>query len=331
MINKALRYIFSVLLSLQLFIAPSIAASADCCLPKSRLSQALPSSESSIIDFTVGNLKPSTEYRIAHSTSSDFILIDSASINKESSFRALQRSKATIVLRTEQGRNAANHLLEQEILGVDVLATIPEDAHGVNLMYNSDTGKFPQVVNHYAKVSADLKQISGVKVISKRPNSSKINAILLNEAKSKEHKNRMFIIIGHNEEGKLRLPDGSNISVSELVNASSESGRPILILSCETLHSNIYQSGFVTTRALFFDEIVKAMHYATAQSHPKTVAQVIRNINEGFVPASTSGKNYTITAVTFAGGSVILATVYANTSPDCKGHPLRLACISLKK
>lgn len=302
MVANKQTHFATVILSIYLLIVPKISNSNIDCLPSTVFDKL----ETSIIDVTGDNLKSSTEYMLSHASSSDFILFDSATIKKESFVKALQKSKATIIVRTEKGKDAAKKLLGCPIQDLEVLAAIPEDAHGVSLMYQSDTGKISNVVEHYVKIATSFKKNPATKVLSKSQNSSTISSTLLKGAKSKEQNNKFLIIIGHNEDGILCLPDGSRIKVTELVNASSLSNRPILVLSCETLGSNINHYGFVTTRPLYFPEIVKAINTAS-DNHPKTVAEVIRIINESFVPAI----NNTYFAVSFNGEYLIIANIYS--------------------
>src|SRR5262249_7642317 len=133
---------------------------------------------------------------------------------------------------------------------------------------------------------------------------------LLNEASAKRS-NNLLVVVGHNEEGVLKLPDHSSLELDELSVASDRSGRPLLVLSCETLNTNVVTAGFVTTRALYFDEITSALaSVLSVRKGRQTFGTFVRDVNVAMAGSqSTGGSRRVVLVIAFVGGSLAIAAV----------------------
>jgi hypothetical protein len=120
------------------------------------------------------------------------------------------------------------------------------------------------------------------------------------------------VVVGHNESGVLKLPDGTSVAIADLASASTNSGRPVLVLSCDTAAVDVRAAGFVTTRPLYFNEIATALKAAlTPQRGAKgtTVGGFVRDINIGLASSEKDGSRTRIIAAVALIGAGLLAAV----------------------
>jgi hypothetical protein len=70
----------------------------------------------------------------------------------------------------------------------------------------------------------------------------------------------VLVFIGHNENGDLKFPDGSSISITELSNRADQCHVTPIILSCQTIDGfNSGDTGIISTKSVQFEELADAM------------------------------------------------------------------------
>ncbi len=312
------RRLASTLLIVQIGLAPAQAQTGAYCpiVPQTQRPSADVFKGEEVLDMTGSASRRSTRLRVANASASTLVFIDSDVTRDQAALSALRKSKAQIVLKTDAGPSAARALLTHRIGSVSVLATIPQDAAGVAATYRPETVKIPGVLAEYKSAGQRLSALPNGLVVSSATTKQTIRQRLLAEAGARQTAD-LLVVVGHNQDGLLKLPDGSSLQLDELARTSEKSGRPVLVLSCETVSADIHAAGFVTTRPLYFDEIGGALNAALlGKANHGTVGEFVRSMNVALAAEGSDGRRAKIIAAVAVIGSTVLVMAILNAS-DC--------------
>ena len=245
--------------------------------------------------------------RVENADPATLVFIDGGTTRDDAALASLRKSKANIVLKTNSGATSAQAALKTPISSSAVVAALPQDAAGVAAMYRPETAKYPAVLAEYQSAIQRFTKLPNTTILTTRTAGRSIRQQLLAEA-SAAQKRSLLIVVGHNENGVLKLPDASRVTLDELAQASANSGRPILVLSCDTINTNVATAGFVTTRPLYFDEIATALQrVAVSKPNEQSVGDFVRSVNVALAsPSGQANKKQILTAVAVVGGSVLV-------------------------
>jgi hypothetical protein len=211
-------------------------------------------------------------------------------------------------------------LLGKQVSDIEIVAAVPNNKAGVAKAYRPQTAEITAVVREYESIANQLSAIPNSSVLTQSSSGgATIRETLLKRAGANQKK-QLLVVVGHNVDGILRFPDGSSLKVADLADTASKSGRPVLVLSCETMYANIATAGFVTARPLHFDEISRALiKLSTAHrlGQINNVREVIQQINFilGAPPRASKAEKRTETLVAVAQiGSALLAATIVSTA-----------------
>jgi hypothetical protein len=317
-VTVATRHLASFLVLVHVSLGPIEAQTGAYCpiVPQTQDSSTTVFGGDDVLDLTGSNSKPSARLRVQNASASTIVFIDGATTHDPAALAALKKSKAQIVLKTNTGPTAARTMLTHRVETVSVLAAIPQDAAGVAATYRPETANHPEVLAEYRSIGQKLAAVPNTVIVPGARGQETVRQRLLAQASERQPAS-LLVVIGHNENGVLKLPDRSSLQLDELAEASAKSGRPVLVLSCDTVSANTQAAGFVTTRPLYFEEIAQALNVAfSTKTKDRTVGQFVRDVNVALAtPESNARKTKIIVAVAVVGGTV-LALAILNAS-DC--------------
>ncbi len=214
-----------------------------------------------ILRLTVDTLEKDLP-KLREASPTTLIVVDDGILNNKSALDTLKTSPARLVFHSNSGAHRTMPtILEQPILGSpEIIALLPNDANGVQKVFGkiNDPAIVNTTLNQMERTKTTLNTLENfqLSIETSRENTSIAKQIEL-EASSKE--NDMLIIIGHNDNGVLKAPDGSSVNINNVFKLLKESKRPALILSCETINKSLSPDGVMTTRRLKFEEIAAAL------------------------------------------------------------------------
>jgi hypothetical protein len=270
-----------------------------------------PANDGRYITLTAG-VPASIEYRLKHAKPTDIVLVDGPTLSDTRVRDALGTSRAQVVLKTDQTPDRVAQLLSRPVAATEIIAAIPSSGQGVEAMYGLTGEAQARALRHFRENVAKpmIAGIPSVTVASEKPRVGTIASFIERRARTSTPESPL-IVIGHNENGMLLLPDGSSLEIAKIQSLGSESNRPVLVLSCETMAS-VASAGMASTRRFGFDELAAALSTARARVLQRDAPQLGHLIQELNISLNNeTGKTQRRVRVAFAvvGGALIIVAI----------------------
>ena len=215
-----------------------------------------------LLDF---NKEVLTEEKLKNTYYNDLLVIKNEDLNIKSNLKILKQSEATFCFKGDV--NGLEEVLDKEVTKIEFIPILPSNQIEIKNVfgeiYTQDETLVRSIITQMKMTEAKYDKLHNVsKLFDANVKNTHAN-ILLKKISSSTQKN-LIVIIGHNEDGLLKLTDNSSVKISEIINISNKNKSPVLILSCETISyeaANATSNSVLTTKKLEYTEIADALIY----------------------------------------------------------------------
>ncbi len=193
--------------------------------------------------------------RLSEAKAHDLLIISSDTTKSERAMASIANSKARFCMVADRSPVAAQTLLEAPVGAPKIFAVVPSDGESIRRVFGA-TGP---AAEKYMKANVErFGALEHVTVVSTK-GPVPFREQVIHEIDSGD-RGSLFVLVAHNEEGKVMGPDGTAVTLKEINDELRRVMRPGLILSCRTMQeAKAFANSLVTTRALEFDEVAKAL------------------------------------------------------------------------
>jgi hypothetical protein len=252
-------FLYAVLFSMPVTSEPPAKdARPEWCKPLKTLLAKLTIESGSPPDVIYVSHAHDTE-KLASLSRSDFknlVIVDDAAFSDSTVQAALQNNDAPLFLGSKISLPEVEKYLGRKVRKIRFVVLLPSDAIGVkNVWGNGLPGKGIQAsVRYMDTIQPMFRELKSCRILD---NTMKDSALPSLRAEiEKAEKDELLVVVGHNEGGEIKCPDGSTIKLSE-VNHKFSNGKLGIVLTCNSMK---YPRGagdvaLVTTRDLELDEI----------------------------------------------------------------------------
>ena len=320
-----------IILVLNFVISESIASSDECntifrkLLPKDSnntflfTGSKLKTTKAAIVDFrdvTSHNLA----YKINNLDSNSLVLIDNATLSNKAAMGNIKNSKARFCIKSPTGINRLKNALGSEVNDFEVIALIPRTKKEVKNIFGVEGEDARIVLKQMKKTERYFKEIDNQTILNGTSNSETMAEMLSRQILGNSDTKKTYLIVGHNEKGNLKFPDGSTATINEIYKNINKAGQQGIVLSCQTVDSSYKATmGVFTTRRLEFENIamsIKKTAKWAKDGESKTVGDFTVMLEQSLKNADEKKeRNVKIiyASVTGTGSFIIVAFVYVIT------------------
>jgi hypothetical protein len=203
----------------------------------------------------------STKSKLYNAKLSDLILISDETISNTYLMQELKKVKSPLIItvgdNSDKSRAITQAMLGAKFDNISTLAVMPQDLVSIKNVWNKDVPA-KEALSQMKRAYKRFSEINNTKIID-RPGKMPFKNQVKKEIESGS-KNQLFILVGHSENGLVRGPDGSYISLKEVSTLLIQNERPGLVLSCETaFSSHSVGPSLVTTNRLLPEQVAEAL------------------------------------------------------------------------
>jgi len=277
------------------------------------------------IDLTRGTNQQAVA-KIQSAQKGDILLLDDDVLRNSDLLKAIKASSAIFSIKSPSADSTqAKALLESPIGQAQTIIALPIDAHGVNKVFGTPEAIATGQAKYLANQATRFKMLHGSQLLAV-PELGRTIAKKISEAAIASNTG-MFILVAHNIGGSLVFPDGSRTSVSDIYRLLQSTGRPGLVLSCDTVHSDSVQSASVLTNApldirSIADALLALQNGMGTIQHP-VVADALTVVSNSLYSAPPDvGPRVKIIAFAAGGVLFLLAGIYfweCDRQQSCRG------------
>jgi hypothetical protein len=170
-----------------------------------------------------------------------FFFLDRNKLQNEENQAVFSTHPSKLVIASPGGIKAVKEYVSTPIARTEILFIVPTDDDGVKNMFGTAN---PDFSFHFNTAKAILEPLPNVKFIEREIHPSsipsekqmkdalidRINQIILSNPLSINGKT-LILIVGHNENGELKFPDGSSVAIDHLYSFAD----CLTVISCETI------------------------------------------------------------------------------------------------
>jgi hypothetical protein len=223
----------------------------------------------------------------------------------------LKHAKPGILILESPGSLSAHRQLAKPISGIQVVSGIPSDAEQLKNVYGPRT----------SVTNASLKQMKKATAAAARlPLSApggNTAATVLREARHRDT-SEALIVLAHNDGGNLQFPDGSTLPIADFRAAADASGRPEVLISCESASFLQYSlAGLGTTKRIDFASAAEAIEAARSE---RTVGEFIEKYTAHYKSPQQRLHDRLIVVLTVGALLVIIAILLSDDDDEKKGR-----------
>jgi len=257
---------------------------------------------------------PKYRNKVKKASSDDIITIRERDLASQEDLSTLHSTNGFLCLLNDNSNlDYVSRLLETQIGTPQIIAILPNTEEGLRNIYGNLPNKLVEAaLKQFRRVSDKLQILADVEVINEVHPTTAISETIKNEFQSNNQ--NLVIILGHNENGKLKFSDGSDILVEDLYNLHEYIVNPRLVLSCETVrYASSTAKGIYTKRQLEYDEVTSALRilqFKIRESDENiTYGRYIRLIEKALNHYHNSTKRKVKLIVSSIGGSLIIYVI----------------------
>lgn len=188
----------------------------------------------SVIDLTkTGENKAAEDQKVAEK---QFFVVNRDILEKSDIRERLTKSPSKLVIASSGSQNDIVNYLTSSFDRTRILLVAPLDSEGVTRMYKNDLTRTETegIKAHFKRAKDALTGLTNL-VLLESSSSKPIREVLLSkihEAKEGE----LFIIIAHNDDGVLKFPDGTSLSIGDLAQSAKTENKQAMVISCDTIN-----------------------------------------------------------------------------------------------
>jgi hypothetical protein len=286
------------------------------------------------IDFTTlaPNDVEKAKQQILDATGSDLLVADHETLANPEIQAILARSPARLVLKTADFQaQIVNSTLGDHPKKLSLLLEIPVTAEEVANVFGKQSAVAAYLTTeHLSKIAAalhTLQSVDGPRPVTVRSGAAKQD---LMAAIASAEPGEFFLIIDHNDDGVLKLPNGEQVPVSELNAALGKSSLKGVVLTCESSRyvKEAVDREVVTNRKVRFDEIACALS-AVVKAYVEDVScgaadNVLRELSKNLTSCFKANETKFKIGVAAVGG-ILTATIVelapTSQASDPLNHP----------
>jgi len=262
-----------------------------------------------------GISEPEISKQISRANRSDVLLVSDAILQSDATLNAIRSSPAIFSIKAPTGApKQMEDMFRLPVFQPEVVVALPLDGKGVHNAFGTPEALAHPQIEYLNKVMPKFQTLKRVALTSAaRAGSSIADTVLEKGNQSGDHS--LFILVAHNRGGTLRFPDGSSLSVGQVYETLERSGRPGLILSCDTIQSShVPTNSVLTNTPLDIASIANAlakMQKGIAATQSPVVADALRLLADSLYTAPPDVGPRVKILVYLAGGLIlVLAGLY---------------------
>lgn len=272
------------------------------------------------------SLTPRIKKQMSEIGSYDLIVISDNTLLNKPLIGEIKKAKTPLIFtlgdNSVASRAKAQNMLMRKFESISTVAVLPQDAASISRVWNKKiTSK--TALTQMKRAKAQFNRIHNAKVISGTEAVS-FKAQILHEIASGSE-NELFILVGHNENGFIKGPDGTQLALQEFTQALSRHKRQGLLLSCETMSTGpVFGPAMLTTNRLLPEQVAMALHATQASlisySHP-TFSDFFVEYGKAVNAGAPAGQQHTkVIAVVVGAAILVTAAVIASDDDDSSSH-----------
>lgn len=288
-------------------------------LPKASSQKDSPSNSLGTIDLRF--MSPDTiPSKLRDAEPSDLVMISPEMQKNKSAMESIGAAKKVRFCMVARDLLMTRKVLDARIGTPHVFAVLPEAPEAIKGVF----GRTSPRIEHYMKANVErFQNLSHVSICSDEKKS--FRDTVMNEIRSGKSGD-MFILVGHNDDGFIRGPDGTGVSVKDINDECHHNSRPAIILSCSTIrYSQQLVNGFVTPRDLEFDEMAYALKLTESQltgRRSATLREFATSLSTSFEKLKENKRQKVVVILTVVGTAIIISTYEIecqDNDPGCVG------------
>jgi len=268
------------------------------------------------LDYTFVDLRSNAESRKLDATKSEakkFYFLDPRLLSDEIIRTKIAEGESKLVIASSGGVNAVRGYVYSSFIKTKVVFTAPATESAAKEMFGKD---LPQsiltgIVAHFGRAKQILAEQQNVEFLE-RPTQRPIRDTVL-EKLAAIGTNVLFVVVGHNENGHLKFPDGTGLAIDELASKASSMMKMCMIISCETASSLPKDfTGVASVAPLdpeaVADGILQAQK-AVVDNKGLYLGDYFHAIQSGMLSAELSKERRSKLMLSFTAGSVVALAV----------------------
>jgi len=222
----------------------------------------------------------------------NFCYIDLKILANDEMREALANIPATLLIASSGQQRAANEYLRSCFTQSRIVLALPPDSASAGRMFGcvtNDSRLQSAIVEQFARVKTVLSGFTNITCLERPKPTHSVAASLLTIMQGP---GQLFVVIAHNENGMLRLPDGSELSIEVLTEHAKQHRKMLIIISCDTAFclprdfTGVASIGSLDPEAAA-QGIMKAEHLAASQSYTY-LGEYLKAVETGMRQASPS-------------------------------------------
>lgn len=309
------RRLTAIVLAASITTAPSLAQKDACKIPIRPPQKTATATTSSASPKSTGSrivdLRHVPESRRAAVISglkkTDVPLVSRALLADTAVMERLRSARPGVVVLESPDGLRASQQLGKTVAGIQIVSGIPNDAAQIRQVYGNDVAVTPAALRQMKRATQRAERLP------KAPTTGTLASTALHEARRSDT-SAALVLLAHNDGNHLRFPDGSTLSLTEFRSAADASGRPELVVSCDT--AGILQhslAGIGTTKRIDFANAAEALHAARGE---RTVGGILDSFAKHYQSPETQLRNRILVVVAIGTVLIIIAILLGDDDDD---------------
>lgn len=190
----------------------------------------------------------------------EFITVTDTDIQSEAfSYFVKSKNSSRVIIKQDASSKATTNALNVWVKNPKIFFAVPDDLAGTKKVFLSSLSDkeampFYNQMKKTNQILAKEKEISGLQLLSES-NPATSHADEIKKYIEDSNTSGPVFVFAHNEDGKLKFPDGSDMDISSFAELAYAHDKEPVVMSCNTYKSSGAQfEGAITTGHIRFED-----------------------------------------------------------------------------
>lgn len=261
------------------------------------------------------------------------VVVDKEALRNPVLVDSLAKSRTHLCFASPREVRVIEALLAAEVKQPKFFVLLPNHPNEIRAVWNLPHEQdVTLIARQMSKARPEWEKLVDATILGGQPKKTESISDALRQAiPQRDSDSNLIVIFGHNEDGVIRCPDGSTITVLEIQRLAEKRQSTAIVLSCDTINVVPDGQGILTTKRLQFDETAKVLQIAQARLAGQpghSMGAFLNEVEGAFGTVATEATRRAIKLSIGVSGTIltVVAVVLSSDDEDEKANaPVREA------